>query len=239
MNPLRAAILSHAAYSPRGTMLKNAERKFNIEGTECFLGVDEYGAYLTFAGTNDWQDVGYDLNAELVDDVFGKVHAGIKEGLDNVWLRLLPRIEDIASDMPLGIYGHSLGGGYANLSAARLVDAGFDDIELITFGSLRTGDTVFADTLDAACYDKHKRFVNNNDVVPRLPPRAMGYNHAGEVQVFTEHGDLRGRQGWLERLFDRIDGRLHDLFELGLDGIKDHSMDNYLKRVIRHFDDSK
>jgi len=235
MNPLRAAILSHAAYSPKGTVLDNSDFKFDIEGTECFLGVDEYGAYLVFPGTNDWQDVGYDLNAELVDDVFGKVHAGIKEGLDNVWLRLLPHIEDIIKDMPLGIYGHSLGGGYANLSAARLLDAGLDDIELITFGSLRTGDTVFTNTLDAACYEHHLRFVNNNDLIPRLAPRSMGHDHAGRVIVFSEDGELHERMTWLERLLDRIDGRMKDLFEFGTDGIKDHGMDEYLKLIISHY----
>lgn len=235
MNPLRAAILSHAAYSPKRTPLENAEIKFDIEGTEGFLGVDEYGAYLVYAGTNDWQDVGYDLNAELVDDVFGKVHAGVQEGLDKVWLKIFPFIEDLANEMPLAVYGHSLGGGYSTLSTARLLDAEIEVSELITFGSLRTGDTVFADTLDAASYDRHFRFVNNNDVVPRLPPRAMGYDHAGQVQVFTESGELKGHMSWLERLLDRIDGRLDDLFELGLDGIKDHSIDYYLKLIVRRF----
>jgi hypothetical protein len=59
----------------------------------------------------------------------------------------------------------------------------------------------------------------------------MGYAHVGQCMYFDEHGTFRADLAWWEKLLDRINGRIHDLFKLGTDGIKDHSMDDYLDRT--------
>src|SRR5262249_54451343 len=86
---------------------------------------------------------------------------------------------------PVWLTGHSLGAALATLAAARWA-AGHRVQGLYTFGSPRVGNAAFAATVPGPCY----RFVNNNDVVTRLPPPGLfaGYRHVGVLKYIRTDG---------------------------------------------------
>ena len=86
-------------------------------------------------------------------------------------------------ERPLYICGHSLGGAMATICATRYLEAK----ELYTYGSPR----VFNKERVLRLHVPHKRHVNNNDAVPRVPLWLMGFRHQGRFasyyrQVFGE-----------------------------------------------------
>jgi hypothetical protein len=78
------------------------------------------------------------------------------------------------------------------------------------------------------------RFVHNNDVVPRVPLRAMNYSHVGTFLYFDKGGTLSDDLHWWYQLLDSVEGRIEDLGKPGTDGIKDHSMDKYIKWLTKN-----
>ena len=57
----------------------------------------------------------------------------------------------------------------------------------------------------------------------------MTYSHVGTFLYFDSDGKLSDDLHWWYRFLDRVEGRIEDLGNLGTDGIKDHSMDKYVK----------
>lgn len=108
---------------------------------------------------------------------------------------------------------------------------------LYTFGQPRTGDTEFAGAFNTAFGSQTFRFVNNNDLVTRIPPRALGFSHVGRLRYFDVDGGLHGEMDWWYRFMDRVKGRLEDFveileFDLPFDGIEDHNMKKgYIPRI--------
>jgi hypothetical protein len=89
---------------------------------------------------------------------------------------------------PVFVAGHSLGGALATLCALDLrVRFGPDiDLRLVTFGSPRVGNYIFAQWLDAQV-SIHWRFTHNRDIVPSVPPQYMGFYHvAREVWLVDD-----------------------------------------------------
>lgn len=74
-----------------------------------------------------------------------------------------------------------LGGAVANLAALALkteLSLPDDKLVLHTFAAPRTGDDKFADYLTSQGFQQY-RYVNQNDIVPGLPPRfTFSYKHA-------------------------------------------------------------
>ncbi len=212
--------------------------------TQAFLAANRSVIVVSFRGTQpakllDWMT---DLRAELVEGV----HRGFRTALDGVWSEITDAIEsakgprgslvDLARLGPsaaavpgLWFTGHSLGGALAVLAAQRMLQAQRPVEGLYTFGQPRVGGREWVGTLNMAFGQRYFRFVNNADVVPRVPLRAMGYAHAGALRYFDAKGAMHDDVGWWERLLDRFQGRIEDLGRLGLDDIKDHSMAIYVK----------
>lgn len=72
--------------------------------------------------------------------------------------------------------GHSLGGALALLNAVGLVQSGIKNVQLWDYGQPRVGNDVFAN------YTKELlpvlyRVINQDDIVPHLPPMDVGYHH--------------------------------------------------------------
>ncbi|MCA9266212.1 MAG: hypothetical protein KDA60_20270, partial [Planctomycetales bacterium] len=74
------------------------------------------------------------------------------------------------------------------------------------------------------------RWVNNNDIVPRVPPRWMGYAHAGQEMYLNAHGKLRRMTKW-QRVKDRWRGFLMSLRQGKIDHLADHSIDRYISYI--------
>ena len=166
----------------------------------------------------------------MFDETYGKVHAGSATALDQVWMQMEPRLFWLGKmGYQILLTGHSLGASITNIATGRLLWQG-TQCQAYTFGSFRSVCNDYVKLFNI-CNPLHTihRYVNNNDIIPRLPPRISGYSHIGQYHYFTEHGYQDDHIGWAAKLRDMIDGRIKDLFEPGTDGIKDHAMVEYLK----------
>jgi triacylglycerol lipase len=199
--------------------------------TQAIVMSDENKMIISIRGTDSLADAMTDINVSLVQGPGGRVHEGFNIATAHIWKDIM-RLIKTRGNRSLWLTGHSLGAGIAAIIAAKLVDQYDEPINgIYTFGMPRTGDKDFAREYNSALGDRTFRFVNNNDIVTRTPFRSMGYRHVGQFMYFDENGNFREDIGWWEKLVDRIHGRIDDIFERGTDGVKDHSMGDYLDRA--------
>ena len=209
---------------------------FDVDETQCFVASDAHAVVVAFRGTepDSFSDWITDASVDLVDGPLGgKVHAGFYEALSNVWQLVDDAVArfDEHQQKTLLVTGHSLGGALATLAVARWLNFERPVQGLYTFGQPRTGDHTFARNFDFVFKPYAFRFVNNNDLVTRIPPRSFGYRHIGSFKYFTEDGQFAEEISWWRQFLDGWRGRIDDMFEAGDDAIKDHSMTHYLDRI--------
>lgn len=201
--------------------------------TQLFVAANAELVLVAFRGTEPMklQDWLADANTVLIDGPFGgRVHAGFSLALASVWTPMLEAILALRDrGQALWFTGHSLGAALAALAVARLRDEFDQPVHgLYTFGQPRIGDRVFERAYNQDNRDRSFRFVNNNDVVTRVPTRLSGFSHIGTFLYFDHDHDLRADMHFWYRFLDRVAGRVEDLGRLGTDGINDHAMDAYL-----------
>ena len=156
------------------------------------------------------------------------MHRGFKKAFDSAWPDMKQAIMLCQTgNQSLWFTGHSLGAALATMAVATLLEQGKRVNGLYTFGSPRVGNPTFSKTFNAGCASTTFRFVNNNEIVTRLP-LAIRYRHVGTVRYIDENGTLQLNFPWWRTLIDMCKGAINDLGELGIDGIKDHDMDCYL-----------
>jgi triacylglycerol lipase len=99
--------------------------------------------------------------------------------------------------------------------------------EVFTFGSPRIGNREYVEYPRL----KHYRWVNNNDIVPRVPPMLLGYTHSG-IELYLNHlGKIRQITGW-RRVVDRARGFLDNLVKFRIDHLSDHSVLSYIDCIF-------
>ena len=127
--------------------------------------------------------------------------------------------------------GHSLGAAMATIMASRcMYESTLMNPEcLFTYGSPRVGWRKYVKSLGV----NHHRFVNNNDIVTRVPMRVMGYVHHGTEHYMNAHGEIwEGFKPW-RRFKDRMRGMWMGLKTLSIDNFSDHSMVNYIENISK------
>jgi len=174
---------------------------FSGNSTQCYVVSNDDFLILVFRGTevrprpddpnflNIIEDILTDADALLgpVDSgQVGKVHQGFKKALDEVWDRgensLYKYIKNKDNGKrTLWFTGHSLGAALATLAAQRYGNG----VRLYTYGSPRVGDMAFKNAFPL----KNYRFVNDRDIVTRIPPRPL-YQHVGECEFIDSHGSI-------------------------------------------------
>jgi len=200
---------------------------------------------VAFRGTEitDLQDVMTDARIQLMKfpGRRGKAHTGFWGGLNLVWKDLLAIIqEEQKTAQPIFITGHSLGGALATLATARFrleMDKPING--LYTFGAPRAGDRDFASAFNADFKPRAFRYVNNNDVITRVPAREMNYSHVGTFLYFDAKGELHNDLALWNRFVETVKGGLKDFLKPGPDFVKDHSMENYLANCKKRTNLSK
>ena len=213
------------AQSSQGVVIKNEEYV-----VAAFRGTDEIA---------DWLD---NLNAVTKDGPLGEVQTGFHRALMDIWpqmktaIRAFRRTSDGLPDRPLWLTGHSLGGAMATLAAATLIEADETFYGTYTFGSPRVGDRGFARTFNVEAKSKVFRFQNNADIVTRVPARLMGYSHVGSFVYISEGGKLSDDVGWWYRFMDTIKGVIGDIGDKGIEGIKDHNINQYIDAIATYGD---
>lgn len=213
-------------------------RFIDREGTQAFVAASGEVVVLAFRGTEPTriEDVLTDAMFALTDGEFGsgdRVHLGFKRALDDVWGDVILTIGALqTAGQTLWITGHSLGAALATLAAVRLWRGTRRVAGVYTFGSPRAGNGGFAAAYDAILRSRTFRFVNQSDIVTRVPLWTLNYRHVGTVAYFDEAERLRiDPPGWWTQVMDSLISAIGDLRSLGVEAFKDHSMDLYLRRV--------
>ncbi|KAI4189984.1 MAG: hypothetical protein L6R41_001092 [Letrouitia leprolyta] len=122
------------------------------------------------------------------------VHRGFKHSWEEVKDAVMSNMKKAVAlhpDYRIIITGHSLGGAIATLAAAeirRIDDHFLTATELYTFGSPRLANQEAARWLSGQSRLSW-RITNENDIVPRLPPRLTGYHHVLPEYWIPRNGD--------------------------------------------------
>lgn len=189
---------------------------------------------IAFRGTQPEElgDVLADLKAwRNTSETIGVVHAGFKNEIDKLYddVLLYCKSKKIKKTDKIIVTGHSLGAAMATLCASRLSHAGYD-IVLYNFGSPRVGNKDWAEQFDNI---PAHRFVNNNDIVTKVPPYGL-FTHIGELHYINYYGNIR-KSTWWQRFKDQMRGRWRALQKFQFfDGAFDHSMGLYADKVNKH-----
>ncbi len=204
-------------------------RYFDRDGAQAYILWNDHDCVVACRGTepNEWNDIKADANAvAVVTETFGKVHKGFNTEVDDLW----PMLEEVltTNEKTLWFTGHSLGGAMATICAGRcyLSDIPSMPHALYTYGSPRVGCKRFVNFVEL----DHSRFVNNNDIVTRVPPPWMGYRHGGKEWYLNRNGRLSKAKGFARSL-DRWRGFLRGLIKFNIDHFADHSMERYIDYI--------
>jgi|ERR1017187_8634077 triacylglycerol lipase len=217
-------------------------------------------AVLAFRGTKNFKDWMTDLQATPTPFSWlfeggpevGQVHGGFGNVLRDAWEKIAAAVETVAprpaktaevaqlagSQRTLWITGHSLGGALAVLAGAAFsmwANASIRSVNgIYTFGQPRIGLHPFCGNYDHLLEPKTFRFVNNQDLVPRVPFRGWDYADIGQMIHFTSDGtpQLQSVQwsNFLSRTLDSFKEVLGMAQNFRLD-VGDHSMSGYQKLV--------
>ncbi len=178
-----------------------------------------------------------DLKVTTEEIKIGFAHKGFlgsyKIVSGDVLARVVPLIK---KNTKLFICGHSLGGALAMMCAVDFFSLGILVSGVYTFGQPRVGKKKFQKNFPKILEKRIHRFANDKDVVPRVPPRLIGYRHVGNPRFFTNDGILHlDKVEW--RKFKKrckqksksVIGRLLELVATSGEMITDHNMDDYVK----------
>ncbi len=206
-------------------------RYYDHDGAQAYIFGNDDDRVIVCRGTepNDWNDIKADLDlATVIAETAGRVHRGFKREVDDLW----PRLEQalVNNTRPVWFTGHSLGGAMATICAHRcqISHIASNPRALYTFGSPRVGNRRYVDYVQHEAY----RWVNNNDIVTRVPPWWFGYRHKGQEVYLNAYGQIRELTGW-QRLKDRWRGFVSGLKLGELDQFTDHSITRYVEYILR------
>jgi len=180
---------------------------FSSKTTQCFVAHNDAVAILSFRGTeidnfmgafSDWVR---NFDFKPVDDASGgRVHRGFAQNIAAVWnndanhSNVKRHLQQLLASgtRTFWITGHSLGAALAVLAAERAVREGELQVSgVYTFGSPGVGDARFREHyVTQNLHSRTFRFVNNLDVVRRLPPGGE-YEHVGQLKLIDASGHLR------------------------------------------------
>ena len=215
--------------------------------TQCFVASNSDFSVVAFRGTESDHRVGEDFDFEHVfndvqaDSQFkpvafggagGMVHTGFKKSVDAVWPRLAARLSELRSGgRTFWFTGHSLGAALATLAFARSAEIGGLNVGgIYAFGSPLVGDGDFKTYFDGVLRRhgiEYYRFVNNQDIVARVPPerlpetlapKSFRYGHVGRLKFIDHRGQISDGLGALDRvvnLFGSLGRRASDIFNRG------------------------
>ena len=194
---LTLAECSEMAYHPAAKIRRYLQDAWGVTdfdfiqagATELFIAKARGSTVIAFRGSKGKSDWLANLKLGGFETSIGIIHTGFYEAFSEVQKVVIDAAKRSSSGR-LYLTGHSLGGALASIAAAHLGQAELKNRinSLYTFGQPRIGDSVFGDLVENACADDVFRFVNDDDIVTRLPP---GFSHFGHLLRFKENGDLR------------------------------------------------
>lgn len=161
---------------------------FNVGSTQGYVAWDQDCAFVSYSGTESVGDWLLNASVHPTRRPYGRVHSGFHNGFDLV-RDTLEGILDQAGvfGKRLWLTGHSLGGALAIINAAEW--AGRNLVTgVYTFGQPKAVGAEAAAMLNQFYDGKLHRLVNDDDIIPGVPP---GYQHVGSLYWFDERGELK------------------------------------------------
>lgn len=170
---------------------------FNHDNVQGYWCVAEEVALLVFRGTSNIGQWLRDARFLPGSHAWGLAHAGFLDGARAVE-PALEKFRAAAGEKKVWIAGHSLGGALALLGAAWCRMNGLWPLAY-TYGQPRVGLGDFADRFAIELPGRLWRFVNQSDVVTRVPPGVF-YRHTGAVKRIVSPGVLEATRAAAEAL---------------------------------------
>jgi len=207
---------------------------FDRRETQGFVAANDDCVVLAFRGTEpeslrDWMTDADAIPTQFLTSGL-HVHAGFARALEYVWKDVTEALAP-HKGKPLYITGHSLGAALATLACVRLRWEQQLVHAVCTFGSPRVGQQDFC-----AAYTKIAegsptyRYVNDTDIVPRVPTRLEGYGHVGTLFYFGPDGKITpDHSAWQQFLLD-VRGTSDDFLSGRLGSVENHRIGEYVKR---------
>lgn len=141
-------------------------------------------AVIMFRGTNppEIQDWFANLNNKSFRSEHGSVHAGFWASYETMHDQLIEVLRQKKTKR-IWVTGHSLGGALAVVCSYRLMtDEDKEIAGVMTFGQPRVGSPEFCKYMESTLSGRMVHFVNENDLVPRIPP---SFEHFGSLVWYT------------------------------------------------------
>ena len=191
------ALFCQIAYQPP-VDAKDSLQKLGVDSVETIADGSMIGyviaiadmTVVVFRGTDDNFDWFCNLNNFTTPTPQGPIHRGFQKA----YLPLKPQIIKLLSRQQpkqLWLTGHSLGGALAVVCGHDLIDNEQLDVQgVITFGQPMIASEQLAIHLDRVFLGRFAHFVNESDIVPRVPPFLK---HCGSLVWFTQDGIRRSR----------------------------------------------
>ncbi len=202
------------------------------DGAQAYIFGNDDDCFVVCRGTepHEWNDVRADAYAWTVLTEVGRLHAGFNTEVNDLWPMLEKQLRE--NKRSTWFAGHSLGGAMATISAGRckLSQIPTNPLAIFTFGSPRVGNRKYINYVKIP----HFRWVNNNDIVPRVPPAWLGYRHTGSEIYLNSRGVVRELAPWI-RFRDQVRGLLASLRLWQIDYFTDHSTLNYIEHISRAY----
>ena len=188
---------------------------FDSHDTQGFVTESADAIIVAFRGTQPNQPMDWFVDFRATSDPWdhkaGKVHSGFYRALRKVWGvtlangEVLPRRLVNRGSKTIWITGHSLGGALAELCAAQALFCSKVPVQgVYTFGQPRVGSKEFADAVNDKLGSGIFRFVNDRDIVPRVPLFSMGYCHYGSQRFFDGTGESTVADSAVESLKEAL-----------------------------------
>ena len=210
----------------------------NVDGSQTYWLKNDDDLVIVCRGTQptEFADIAADLKAIPVPSKtgVGKVHAGFRESVDDIWPDLHELASDYGKTRTVWCTGHSLGAAMATLVAYRLqrTEDCPNPQALFTYGSPRVGNKEYIKGIEATGV-LHFRFVNNADIVARVP--LWPFRHFGGMYYMNHYGHLRALTFW-QVTKDVWRGFLVGLKKKNINFFANHSITRYAANLRRWAD---
>ncbi|MFF2730335.1 lipase family protein [Streptomyces sp. NPDC058008] len=213
---------------------------FPLQDTQAYTAASDRMIIIAFRGTEpvqikDWLS---DITTPPVPGPAGTgyIHHGFGEALDSIYSEVKSALAEFRNNgQSVWFTGHSLGGALALLAGARtyLEEPRLAADGVYTYGQPRVCDRLLAAACNKGFKDRIYRFVNNNDIVPQMPPEPV-FTHVDALRYIDSRGKLHASMPLVGGLADRARGLTADVLAPAGDGVRDHFMHNYVSALEKN-----
>lgn len=206
------------------------------KNSDCYILRNNRDLIIVFRGTqpSQYADIKADLNFEMALTKYSKsakVHEGFRKSVDRLWPLIISNLSKYKGNRNIWCTGHSLGGAMATLMSYYMCKEHIIPIPsaVFTYGCPKVGNKNFINDLQGYKIP-HFRFVNNADIITRLPPG--DYEHVNEMYYMNHWGNIRPYTEW-QMLKDRLRGFIKGLKVGEINYFTNHDIKRYRDNLDR------